>query len=74
MFDAAGGRLIGPACTAFWWERIQKKLGPGAADGVEQLYFDETFQGKNQGMDTGSVTSMNLKEDARFQTSSINIA
>lgn len=68
MFDEAGGRLIGPACTAFWWGRIQKILGPGAAVGVAQLYFDETFQGKNQGLDTGSLASMNLKQDARFQT------
>ena len=39
MFDAAGGRLIGPACTGFWWERIQKKLGLTAAVGTAQLYF-----------------------------------
>ena len=55
MFDAAGGRLIGPACTGFWRERIQKQLGLNAAVGAAQLYFDETFQKKSQGVDTGSV-------------------
>ena len=67
MFDDAGGRLIGPARTSFWWERIKKLLGSWVAVGVAQLYFDETFQVKNQGMDTGSVAgvaSMNLKQDA----------
>ena len=73
MFDAEGGRLIGPACTGFWWERIQKKLGLTAAVGAAQLYFDETFQKKSQGVDTGSVSSMNLKQDARFQTSSVKM-
>ena len=46
VFDASVGRLIGPACTGFWWERIQKKLGSDAAVGAAQLYFDETFQKK----------------------------
>ena len=48
IFDAEGGRLIGPPSSGFWWERIQKKLPPGAAVGVTQLYFDETFQKQNQ--------------------------
>jgi len=56
VFDASVGRLIGPACTGFWWERIQKKLGSDAAVGAAQLYFDETFQKKSQGVDTGSVS------------------
>jgi len=73
MFDAAGGRLIGPACTGFWWERIQKKLGLNTAAGAAQLYFDETFQKKSQGVDTGSVSSMNMSQDAKFQTSSIKM-
>ena len=76
MFDAEGGRLLGRRALAFGgtpWERIQKKLGLTAAVGTAQLYFDETFQKKNQSVDTGSVSSMNLKQDARFQTSSVKM-
>ena len=44
IFDKKGKRWIGQPSSASWWERIQKKLGPGAAVGVTQLYFDETFR------------------------------
>ena len=37
-----------------------EKLPDGAAVGVTQLYFDETFQKQNQGIDTGSMESMNM--------------
>ena len=50
VFDGEGERLIGPACSALWWERIQGKLPPRAALGVSQLYFDGTFMGQNQGL------------------------
>jgi hypothetical protein len=73
IFDAEGGRLIGPPSSAMWWERIQKKLPPGAAVGVTQLYFDETFQKQNQGIDTGSMASMNLGLGARYQPGSIQM-
>ena len=52
IFDAEGGRLIGPPSSSLWFERIQTKLLPGAAVGVTQLYFDATFQKQNQGIDT----------------------
>jgi len=68
-----GRRLIGPPSSGAWWERIHKKLPPGAAVGATQLYFDETFQGQNQGIDTGSLASMNMGQGARCQTSSIEM-
>ena len=73
IFDAEGGRLIGPPSSGFWWERIQKKLPPGAAVGVTQLYFDETFQKQNQGIDTGSMASMNMGLGARCKPGSIKM-
>ena len=73
IFDKKGKRWIGQPSSASWWERIQKKLGPGAAVGVTQLYFDETFQKQNQGVDTGSLASMNLGQGARCQTRSIKM-
>ena len=73
IFDATGGRLVGPPSSGLWWERIQKKMQPDSAVGVTQLYFDETFQGQNQGLETGSLASMNLRQDARCQTSSIKM-
>ena len=48
-------------------------MGSDAAVGAAQLYFDETFQKKSQGVDTGSVSSMNMSQDAKFQTSSIKM-
>ena len=60
IFDAAGRRLIGPPSSGSWWDRIHKKLPPCPAVGATQLYFDETFQGQNQGIDTGSLASMNM--------------
>jgi len=50
-----------------------EKLKPGAAVSVTQLYFDETFQKQNQGVDTGSLASMNLGQGARCQTRSIKM-
>ena len=73
VFDAAGNRLIGPPSSSFWWERIQKKLPDGAAVGVTQLYFDETFQKQNQGIDTGSMASMNMGLGARCKPGSIKM-
>ena len=72
-FDASGERLIGPASSALRWQDIQSKLPDGTALGFTQLSFDETFMGQTQGIDTGSLTSMNLKNDARFQTSSVKL-
>ena len=37
-----------------------EKLPDGAAVVVTQLYFDETFQKQNQGIDAGSMASMNI--------------
>jgi len=73
IFDAEGRRLIGPPSSGFWWERVQKKLPDGAAVGVTQLYFDETFQKQNQGIDTGSMASMNLGLGARCKPGSIKM-
>ena len=73
IFDAEGRRLIGPPSSGFWWERIQKKLPQGAAVGVTQLYFDETFQKQNQGIDTGSMASMNMGLGARCKPGSIKM-
>jgi len=69
IFDAVDGRWIGPPSSAMW-ERIQKKLPPCAAFGATPLYFDETFQTLNQGIDTGSKASMNLGLGAQYQPSS----
>ena len=41
--------------------------------GATQLYFDEKFQGQNQGIDTGSLASMNMGQGGRCQTSSIKM-
>ena len=73
IFDAEGRRLIGPPSSAFWWERIQKKLPPGGVVGVTQLCFDETFQRQNQGIDTGSMASMNMGLGARCKPGSIKM-
>ena len=73
IFDASGRRIIGPPSSGLWWERIQKKLPPGAAVGATQLYFDETFQKQNQGIDTGSLASMNLGQAARCQARSVKM-
>jgi hypothetical protein len=73
IFDVTGRRVIGPACSALWWEHMQKKRGASNAIGAAQLYFDATFQGQNQGIETGSLASMNLRQDARFQTRSIQM-
>jgi len=73
IFDAMGERLIGPACSALHWERIQSKLQPDGAVGAVQAYFDETFMGQNQGMNMGYITSVNLRQDAHFQSSSVKL-
>ena len=74
IFDASGERrLIGPACSGLWWERIQSMLQPHTAVGATQVYFDETFQKQNQGMETGSIAAMNLRQEGRCQTSSIKM-
>ncbi len=73
IFDAAGNRLIGPPSSGLWWEHVQKKLSPNAALGVTQLYFDETFQKQNQGIDTGSMASMNMGLGARCKPGSIKM-
>ena len=73
IFDAEGGRLIGPPSSSLWFERIQTKLLPGAAVGVTQLYFDATFQKQNQGIDTGSMASMNMGLGARCKPGSIKM-
>ena len=73
IFDETGERLIGPACSALQWERIQAKLPPGAAVGAAQAYFDETFMGDSQGMNMGYLTSLNLKQNAHFQTGSVKL-
>jgi len=70
IFDDAGERLIGPACSALHWEHIQSKLQPDDAVGAVQAYFDETFMGANQGMNMGYITPVNLRQDAHFQSSS----
>jgi hypothetical protein len=48
-------------------------LPPGGAVGVTQLYFDETFQRQNQGIDTGSMASMNMGLGARCKPGSIKM-
>ena len=47
IFDDLGNRLIGPACSALAWERIQAILGSLIPIGFSQLYFDATFMGQN---------------------------
>jgi hypothetical protein len=43
IFDDLGNRLIGTACSALAWERIQAILGSLIPIGFSQLYFDATF-------------------------------
>ena len=73
LFDELGNRLIGPPYTALWWERIQGKMSPGDAIGATQLYFDETFMDRTQGIGAGYLTSANLNAEARMQPGSIQL-
>ena len=43
--------VIGPPSSALHWEHIQKILGMIVPSGTVQLYFDETFQGANVGVE-----------------------
>ena len=61
IFDDFGNRLIGPACSALAWERIQELLGIRVPIGFSQLYFDATFMGQNVGIEAGYVSSLNLR-------------
>ena len=64
-FDARGRRLIGPPCSALsWWERIQTIKD--VAVGVSQLYFDGTFMGPSTGIESGYITSFNLRSAVKF--------
>ena len=73
IFDETGEHLIGPACSALHWERIQAKLQPDDAVGAVHAYFDETFIGQNQSMNMVYITSVNLRQDAHFQSSSVKL-
>ena len=73
IFDDMGEGLIGPAYSALHWERIQSKLQPDAAIGAAQAYFDETFVGHSQSMNMGYITSVNLRQDAHFQSTSVKL-
>ena len=73
FFDELGNRLIGPPYTALWWERIQGKMSPDDAIGVTQLYFDETFIDRTQGIGAGYLTSANLNAEARMHPGCIQL-
>jgi hypothetical protein len=73
LFDELGNRLIGPPHTALWWERIQKKMAPDDAIGVTQLYFDETFIDRTQGIGAGYLASANFNAEARMHPGSIQL-
>ena len=59
--------------TGIVCQPVQKKLPPCAAVGVTQLYFDETCQKQNQGIDTGAMASMNMGLGARCKPGSIKM-
>ena len=63
--------MIGPVCSALHLEHVQSKAQPADADGAVQ--FDEPFIGQSQGMNMGYFTSVNLGQDAHFQTSSAKL-
>ena len=73
LFDELGNRLIGPPYTALWWERMQGKMSPDDAIGVTQLYFDDTFIDRTQGIGAGYLASVNLNAEARMQASSCSL-
>ena len=72
-FDELGRRLIGPPCSALSWERIQTILGKDVAVGVAQLYFDGTFMGPSTGIESGYISSLNLRSAAKFQQESVKM-
>ena len=66
IFDDLGNRLVWPACSALAWERIQSNLGSLVPIGFLQLYFDATFMGQNFGIESGYVSSLNLRSNAKL--------
>ena len=73
IFDDLGNRLVGPACSALAWERIQTIMGSLVPIGFSQLYFDATFMGQNFGIESGYVSSLNLRSNAKFQHGSVKM-